>query len=212
MKYHRYNVFTTQSGKSYPWLLIPDRNPPHRSHLHTSSLAFSSTTLLSSWSTLLSHPSLSLHVIIMSWDRVPHTTEYSIHRVQHTPEIVCSLHSHDYELTPESDCRFISKKHFRLGGMDASEWTCSVRAVRDTPVADYPAPGANTTRRVTYCPPISVSPFLPNLLVSYCKGTLCRCGQLWPHLGMGSCQILEPLRPLPSSAGDWVPYSQISGS
>jgi hypothetical protein len=72
----------------------------------------------------------------------------------------------------------ISKKHFRLGGLAASEWTRSVRAVRDTPVADYSAPGVNTTRRVAYRPPIAVSPFLLALSVSYFKQTLWRCGQL----------------------------------
>jgi hypothetical protein len=72
----------------------------------------------------------------------------------------------------------ISKKHFRLGGLAASEWTRSVRAVRDTPVGDYSAPGVNTTRRVAYRPPIAVSPFLLALSVSYFKHTLWRCGQL----------------------------------
>ena len=63
----------------------------------------------------------------------------------------------------------ISKTHFCPGGIAPSEWTRSVRAVRDTPVADYSAPGANTTRRVAYRPPIVVSPFLLALSVSYCK-------------------------------------------
>jgi len=63
--------------------------PPHRSHLYPSSLSFSSTTLPSSQNTKLSHLSLSLHAMIMSWDRVQAYTEYSIHRVQHTPKIVC---------------------------------------------------------------------------------------------------------------------------
>jgi hypothetical protein len=72
----------------------------------------------------------------------------------------------------------ISKKHFRLGGLAALEWTRSVSAVRDTLVADYSAPGVNTTRRVAICPPIAVSPFLLALSVSYCKQTLWRCGQL----------------------------------
>jgi hypothetical protein len=71
----------------------------------------------------------------------------------------------------------ISKKHFRLGGMAASEWTCSVRAVRDTPVAEYSAPGVNTTGRVAYRPPIAVSLFLLALSVCYIKQTLWRCGQ-----------------------------------
>jgi len=54
----------------------------------------------------------------------------------------------------------ISKKHFRPGGMAPSEWTLSVRAVRDTPEADYSTPGVNATRRVAYCPLNAVSPFL----------------------------------------------------
>jgi len=67
-------------------------------------------------------------------------------------------------------CRtHISEKYFRLGGMTPSEWTRSVRAVRDTPVADYSAPGLNTTRRVAYRPPITVSQFLLALSVSYFK-------------------------------------------
>ena len=44
----------------------------------------------------------------------------------------------------------ISKKHFRLGEMASSEWTRFDRAVRDTPVADYSAPGVNSTHRVAY--------------------------------------------------------------
>jgi len=52
---------------------------------------------------------------------------------------------------------YISKKHFRPGGMAPSEWTRSVRAVRDTPVAGYSAPGVNTTCRVASRPPIAVS-------------------------------------------------------
>jgi hypothetical protein len=72
----------------------------------------------------------------------------------------------------------ISEKYFRPGGMASSEWTCSVRAVRDTAVADYSAPGLNTTRSVAYRPPIDVSPFLLALSVSYFNRTLWRCGQL----------------------------------
>jgi hypothetical protein len=64
--------------------------------------------------------------------------------------------------------------------------TGCVRAVRDTPVADYSTPGVNTTRRVAYRPPIAGSPFLRALSVSYFKQTLWHCGQLWPYVGMGS--------------------------
>jgi hypothetical protein len=122
MKSHRYMVFPSSSGKSYPWFLISASNPPHHSHLHTSTLSFSSTTLLSSPNTQLSHPSLSPHVIIISWHQVQHTTVCSIHRVQHTPKIVCTLSSHDYKLTPE--CNFIPQHaslHDRLA-LASSSW------------------------------------------------------------------------------------------
>ena len=39
--------------------------------------------------------------------------------------------------------------------MAPSEWTRSVRAVRDIPVAAYSAPSVNTMRRVAYRPPIA---------------------------------------------------------
>ena len=66
---------------------------------------------------------------------------------------------------------YISKRHFRPGGMAPSEWTRSVKAVRDTPVADYSAPGVNTRHRVAYRPLIAVLPILLALLV-YTKCTL----------------------------------------
>jgi len=69
--------------------------------------------------------------------------------------------------------------------MAPSEWTCSVRAVRDTPVDDYSTPGVKTMRHVTSRPPIAVSPFHLALSVSYFTQTLWRCGQLWPYVGMG---------------------------
>jgi len=53
--------------------------------------------------------------------------------------------------------------------MAPSEWTCSVRAVRDTPVADYSAASRNRTRRVAYCPPIAVLSFRIALSVSDCE-------------------------------------------
>jgi len=51
----------------------------------------------------------------------------------------------------------ITKKHIRPGGMAPSEWTRSFTSLRDTLVADYSAPGVNTTRRIAYRPPIAVS-------------------------------------------------------
>jgi len=70
---------------------------------------------------------------------------------------------------------YISKKHFRPGRLAASEWTRSVKAVRDTPVAVYSAP-ASIPRIALH---IALrSPFLLALSVSYFKQTLWHCGQL----------------------------------
>ena len=79
----------------------------------------------------------------------------------------------------------ISKKRLHLGGLAQSEWTRFVRAIRDTPVADDSAPGINRTRRTAYRPPITLSPFLLVLSVSYSEQSLWRCGQLWPYVGLG---------------------------
>jgi len=68
--------------------------------------------------------------------------------------------------------RRISKKYFRPGGMAPSELTRSIRAVRDTLVAKYSAPGLDTMHRIAYRPPIAVSPFLLTLSVSNFKCTL----------------------------------------
>jgi len=67
--------------------------PPHHSHLQPLCLSFWCTTLPSSQNTKLSHPSLSLHAMIMSWQQVQHTlspayNKYSIHRVDHPPKMV----------------------------------------------------------------------------------------------------------------------------
>ena len=75
-------------------------------------------------------------------------------------------------------CMFMSKKPCHRGGMAPSEWMRSITAARDTPVADYSALSAKTTRCVAYPPPIVVSQFLLTLSVSYCKRTLRGCGQL----------------------------------
>jgi hypothetical protein len=47
-----------------------------------------------------------------------------------------------------------------------------VRAVGDTPVVDYTAPGLNAMRHIEYHPPIAVSPVLLALSVAYLKQTL----------------------------------------
>jgi len=74
------------------------------------SLSFLSITLPSSQNTKLCHPSQSLHATIMRW-----------HRVQHTPsaasahDCLSSLHSHNYEFTPECSFGFCrTSPHDRL--------------------------------------------------------------------------------------------------
>jgi len=79
----------------------------------------------------------------------------------------------------------ISKTKFRPGGMVPAEWNRPIRAVRNTLVAVYSAPGINTMRHVAYHPPITVSPILHVLPVSYCNQLLWRCGQLWPYIRIG---------------------------
>jgi hypothetical protein len=76
-------------GRSYP---------PHRSQLHPPSLAILCTTLPSLQNPNLCHPSLSLHVMIISWQRVEHTlctahTVNSLHHVQYTPCIAYTVYS-----------------------------------------------------------------------------------------------------------------------
>jgi len=61
----------------------------------------------------------------------------------------------------------------------------SVRAGRDTPVADYSVPGVNTTRHIEYRSPIAVSLVLHFLSISYFKWFPRRCCQLCPYVGMG---------------------------
>jgi len=61
-----------------------------------------------------------------------------------------------------------------------------VRAIRDTPVADYYAPCVNTTRPVVYRPPVAVSLSLRVLSDSCFKRSLWHCGQLLQYVAMGS--------------------------
>jgi len=81
---------------------------------------------------------------------------------------------------------WISKKHFRQGGMAASVWMPSIRAISDTPVANYSVPGINCMCRIQYWPPVAVSPFLLALSVFNLKQTLWCCGQLWQYIGIGT--------------------------
>jgi len=97
-------VITLTRGVPYPIRQVIPLNshnrtyPPYNSDLHPQCFSFLSTTQPSSQNTKLHHPSLSLHVMIMSWYRVQHTpstayTEYRIYRVQHTPSTACSGYS-----------------------------------------------------------------------------------------------------------------------
>jgi hypothetical protein len=72
----------------------------------------------------------------------------------------------------------ISKKYLRLGRMALSEGITSIRAIRDTSVADYSAPGINSTSYNPYHPLIAVAPFLLVLGVSYWKPSLLHYGKL----------------------------------
>jgi len=66
------------------------------------------------------------------------------------------------------------------------EWTCSVGAVRDTPVGDYSAPGIKIIHPIAYCPAIEVSLCLLAVSVAYLKWPLWHCGHLRPYIGIGS--------------------------
>ena len=136
---------------------------------HTPSTAYSEYSILRVQHTLSTAYS---EYSILQVQHTPSTaySEYSILRVQHTPSTAYTQYSlHPVQHT--QDCSH-QQKTFPSGRNG------SVRDVRDTPVADYSAPGVNTTRRVAHCPPIAVSPFLLALSVSYFKQTLWRCGQL----------------------------------
>jgi hypothetical protein len=50
----------------------------------------------------------------------------------------------------------MSKKYFHPGKMAQSEWTRSIRVVKDTLVADDSAPALNTTGLIAYRPPIAI--------------------------------------------------------
>jgi hypothetical protein len=56
--------------------------------------------------------------------------------------------------------------------MAPSEWTWSVKAIRDIILAANSTSGINTTHRVAYRPPIAVSLPLLALSVTYFKRTL----------------------------------------
>jgi len=99
------HVMTPLRGLRTPiWPVIPLISHicsyhPHRTHPHPSSHSFPSTTQPSSQNTKFCHHCLYPPAMIMNWHRIQHTptssihwvpayTEYSVHWVQHTAEIV----------------------------------------------------------------------------------------------------------------------------
>jgi len=109
MEYHRWEVCPTHPCKSYPRFFISAPILDIVFNLHPPSLTFSSTTLPSSQNTKLSHLSLSLHGMILSWHRVQHTPSTAS-----TQDCLSYLYSHDHKLTPE--CSF----HFRRSSLHES--------------------------------------------------------------------------------------------
>ena len=94
-------VLLNPTRQVVPLLSYSRSYPPPRSLLHLPSLSFLYTTLPLLQNTKLSHFSLSLHGRIMSW----HWIQYTQSTVS-TKDCLCSLHSHDYELTPECSFSF----------------------------------------------------------------------------------------------------------
>jgi len=87
MKLHRYEVFRTQSGKSHPWFLIFARN------LHHILIVIPISLFLVHNSTIIAEHEVKSSLSISPCHDHELTTstaytEYSIHRVQHTPKIV----------------------------------------------------------------------------------------------------------------------------
>jgi len=114
--------------------------PLHCSHLDPLFLSFLCTTLPSWQHMKLSHPSLSLHIIIMSWHWLQHTqstahNKYGIHRVWHTLTIestkhtFSSLHSHNHTL--------ISKCSFGFWHTYLDDWPHSNQLTMRAPMEHY---------------------------------------------------------------------------
>ena len=111
------------------------------------------------------------------------------------------LDHHNAAIAATENKAHISKKYFHPGGVAPSEWTRSVRAVRDTPVAEYSTRGLNTTCHVAYRPPIAVSRFILALSVSYFKWTFWR----WrPTVTIRSIQWVHWARICIGIARRWV--------
>jgi len=99
------NNTNTRSSKLNPACCIPDFSYP----LISSILFISSSSMSRSHQQLYHHrkntkschPSLSVHATIMSWHRVQHSPSTAS-----TPDCLSSLHSQDYELTPECSFSF----------------------------------------------------------------------------------------------------------
>jgi hypothetical protein len=82
--------------------------PLHGANLHPPFLSFSSTTLPSSQNLKFSNPSLSLYLMMISWQSIHHLlstgyTEYRIHQALHTPSTAYTEYSiHQVQHTPST--------------------------------------------------------------------------------------------------------------
>ena len=84
--------------------------------------------------------SFYLWILVAVWQVLWHWVAYKYQYIGDCESTILQPSSNHHPMS------HISKKHFRPGGMAPSEWTRSVRAVRDTPVADYSTPGVNAAR------------------------------------------------------------------
>jgi len=140
--------------------------PPYCSHLHPSSLCLyhHRRTQSSVISLYLSMPWLWVN------------TEYSIHRVQHTPstastqDCLSSLHSHEYKLTPE--CSFSSRRASLQDHLPpaSSPWELKGK------VTSSHSHGCELTHRW-------IEPQQPALLVSTASKYISNLARSWPPSG-----------------------------
>jgi len=93
--------FPSQTRQVEPLICDMYSHSPRHSHLHPPSLSFSSTTQPSLQNTMLCHPFVSLHALITSWHWVQYTQSSASPQ-----DCMCSLHAHNYELTPECSFSF----------------------------------------------------------------------------------------------------------
>ena len=157
------------------------------------SLSFSFTTLPSSQNTKLSHPSLSLHAMIMSWHSVQHTLSTAS-----TQDCLSSLYSHHYELTPECSFSFwraslhdrlpSASFPYELKGKVTLSRSHSFKFtnwwIESQHPARRPSTAYNYLSKLTRSRPPSASPNSPNhgleVYIQTRSITACKFAQSWP--------------------------------